>query len=281
MALLVGLHQAYPSGHPTRFLPPARHESRVGVHFIPPRLAARITTTTSKSEADHAGFDDPGTCRHRPRRSVGGLPRTDGRSAPANGKVITVDDRFSIAQALAVKGERIVAVGSTAEIERLRGAQTRVIDLNQRTVIPGLIDNHAHYMRAAEYWDREVRLDGINTHKEAMELIVQKARDSKPGEWVLVLGGWSEEQFTDEKRGFTKAELDAMAPDNPVVIQLIYFRIYTNSAGLKALGINENTRRHAGRQDREGERPAFGRAQRRRRGGLDTRPSSARSPARR
>ena len=96
-------------------------------------------------------------------------------------------------------------------------------------------------MRAAEYWDREVRLDGITTHKEALELIAQKARDSKPGEWVLVLGGWSEEQFTDEKRGFTKAELDEIAPDNPVVIQLIYFRIYANSAGLKALGIDETT----------------------------------------
>src|SRR5262249_48621947 len=158
-----------------------------------------------------------------------------------NGKVVTVDDRFTIAEALAIKGERIVAVGTSADIAKLKGLQTQVIDLAKRTVIPGLIDNHAHYMRAAEYWDREVRLDGVTTHKEAMELIAQKARDSKPGEWVLVLGGWSEEQFTDEKRGFTKAELDAIAPDNPVVIQLIYFRIYTNTAGLKALGINETT----------------------------------------
>src|SRR5207302_1221273 len=54
-----------------------------------------------------------------------------------NGKVVTVDDRFSIAEALAVKGERIVAVGTTAEIEALKGPQTRVIDLNRRTVIPG------------------------------------------------------------------------------------------------------------------------------------------------
>src|SRR5712691_3468365 len=135
-----------------------------------------------------------------------------------NGKIVTVDDRFSISEALAIKGARIVTLGSSADIEKLKGPQTQVIDLNKRTVIPGLIDNHAHYMRAAEYWDREIRLDGITTHKEAMELIAQKARDSKPGEWVLALGGWSEEQFTDEKRGFTKDELDAVAPDNPVVI---------------------------------------------------------------
>src|SRR5262245_4690168 len=159
-----------------------------------------------------------------------------------NGKIVTVDDRFTFAEALAIRGERIVAVGSTAEIEKLKGPQTQVIDLNQRTVIPGLIDNHAHYMRAAEYWDREVRLDGVTSHKQALELIAQKARDSKPGEWVLVLGGWSEEQFTDVKLGFTKAELDEIAPETPVVIQLIYFRIYTNSSGLKALGIEPATR---------------------------------------
>ena len=158
-----------------------------------------------------------------------------------NGKIVTVDDRFTIAQALAIKGERIVAVGNNTEINKLKSATTRVIDLKGRTVIPGLIDNHAHYMRAAEYWNREVRLDGVTDHKHALELIAAKVRQSKPGEWVLALGGWSEEQFTDEKRGFTKAELDEVAPGNPVVMQLIYFRIYANSAALKALGVETKT----------------------------------------
>ncbi len=155
-----------------------------------------------------------------------------------NGKIVTVDDRFTIAEALAVAGERVTAVGRNAEIEKLKGPATRVIDLGGRTVIPGLIDNHAHYMRAAEYWHREVRLDGVTSHKQALEMIAEKARASQPGEWVLVLGGWSEEQFTDEKRGFTKEELDAAAPNNPVVLQLIYFRIYANSRALAALGID-------------------------------------------
>lgn len=158
-----------------------------------------------------------------------------------NGKVVTVDERFTIREALAIRGERILAVGNSAEMQKLAGPGTRVIDLRGRTVIPGLIDNHAHYMRAAEYWDREVRLDGVTTHKQALEMIAEKARASKPGEWVLVLGGWSEEQFIDEKRGFTKEELDAIAPNNPVVAQLIYFRIYANSTALKALGIDANT----------------------------------------
>src|ERR1043166_4489388 len=120
-----------------------------------------------------------------------------------NGKIVTVDDRFTIAQAVAVKGGRIVAVGSNADIEKLKGPATQVVDFQRRTVIPVLIDNHAHYMRAAEYWHREVRLDGITSHKQALDLIREKVAESKPGEWIAVLGGWAEEQFTDEPRGFT------------------------------------------------------------------------------
>ncbi len=158
-----------------------------------------------------------------------------------NGKIVTVDDRFTIAQAIAIKGERVVDVGNNASIRNLAGAGTKVIDLKGKTVIPGLIDNHAHFMRAAEYWHQEVRLDGVTSRKQALGMIARKARESKPGEWVLVLGGWSIEQFEDGRRGFTKAELDAAAPDNPLALQLIYFRIYTNSAGLKALGIDAAT----------------------------------------
>jgi len=163
-----------------------------------------------------------------------------------NGKIVTVDDRFTIAEALAVKGERILAVGSNAEIEKHKGPLTRVVDLNRRTVIPGLIDNHAHYMRAAEYWHREVRLDGITSHREALDLIKHKAAESKPGEWVVVLGGWAEEQFVDEPRGFGRAELDGIAPNNPVALQLFYFRVYANTAALRAMGIGPTTPDPAG-----------------------------------
>jgi predicted amidohydrolase YtcJ len=162
------------------------------------------------------------------------------------GKIVTVDDRFTIVEALAVKDGRVIAVGSTAEIEKFKGAATQVLDLGGRTVIPGLIDNHAHFMRAAEYWHREVRLDGITSHSEALALIKAKAAQSKAGEWVVVLGGWSEEQFTDEPRGFTKSELDAVAPNNPVALQLFYFRVYANSAALKAMGIEASTPDPAG-----------------------------------
>ncbi len=158
-----------------------------------------------------------------------------------NGRIYTVDDRFGVAQAIAIRGERVLVTGTDAEIGKLATAETRVIDLKGRTVIPGLIDNHAHYMRAAEYWHREVRLDGVPSRKQALEMIAAKAKASAPGEWVLALGGWSLEQFTDSQAAFTREELDRVAPDNPVALQLIYFRIYTNSAGLKALGADEPT----------------------------------------
>src|SRR5258708_15446640 len=158
-----------------------------------------------------------------------------------NGKVVTVDDRFSIAQAIAIKGERVLATGSDAAMAKLAGPGTRTIDVRGKAGVPGLIDNHAHFMRAAEYWHREVRLDGVTTRRRALEMIAAKARESAPGEWVLALGGWSLEQFTDSQQGFTREELDRAAPANPVALQLIYFRIYTNSAGLTALGIDDKS----------------------------------------
>ena len=158
-----------------------------------------------------------------------------------NGKIVTVDDQFRTVQALAIQGDRIVATGGNDEVQKLKGPATRLIDVQGRTVIPGLIDNHAHYMRAAEYWHREVRLDGVTSRKLALDLMREKVRELKPGEWVVVLGGWSEEQFTDEARGFTRKELDEIAPDNPLALQLFYFRVYANSPALKAMGIEAST----------------------------------------
>src|SRR5262249_27365876 len=156
-----------------------------------------------------------------------------------NGKIATVDDRFTLAQALAIRGTRIVAVGRDADMEPLRGPATEVIDLGGRTVIPGLIDNHSHWIRAAEH--NELRFDGITTRQQALKLFADRVRSSPPGEWVVVLGGWSEEQFTDEARGFPLAELDQIAPNNPVVLQAVYNHSYLNTAALKAAGIDANT----------------------------------------
>ncbi len=156
-----------------------------------------------------------------------------------NGKIVTVDDRFTITQALAIKSQRVVATGSNAEIRKLAIADTRVIDLKGRTVIPGLIDNHSHWIRAAEH--DELRFDGVTSRAQAVQMLTLRVRSAKVGEWVSVLGGWSEEQFTDDPRGFSLAELDKLAPDTPLAVQSIYNHTYLNTAGLRAAKIDESS----------------------------------------
>ena len=154
-----------------------------------------------------------------------------------NGKIITVDNRFTIAQAVAVRDERIVAVGTNQDITRLAGPATRRIDLRGRAVVPGLIDNHAHYMEEGVLWTVELRLDNVDTRKQALEMIRAKAASLKPGEWVYTLGGWSPDQFTDDKRPLTKVELDKVAPSNPVLLQFTRAETYLNSRAVETLGV--------------------------------------------
>jgi predicted amidohydrolase YtcJ len=154
-----------------------------------------------------------------------------------NGKVVTVDERFSIAQAVAVRGDRIVAVGRNQDVERLAGPSTRRIDARGRTVLPGLIDNHMHLLRYGTTWKYEVRWDGIESRTEALARLRAKASGVPAGQWVYVLGGWTIEQFADDARPFSREELDAAAPDHPVLLQASYYEAYLNSRALRTLGI--------------------------------------------
>src|SRR5687768_14268535 len=99
----------------------------------------------------------------------------------SNGKVITVDDRFTIAQAVAVRGDRIVAVGTNQEIARLAGPSTRRIDARGRAVMPGLIDNHMHLLRAGITWTEEVRGDGVDSRARALDMLKARAAAVAPG----------------------------------------------------------------------------------------------------
>ena len=153
-----------------------------------------------------------------------------------NGKILTVDENFSTEESLAVTGERISAVGDSQTISALAGPGTQRIDLKGRTVIPGLIDNHLHYMRGASRWRFEARIDGITDRDEALRIISAKAKEVGPGEWVFVAGGWSEQQFSDGEGGFTTEQLDTAAPDNPVFLQKSYSRAYMNSLAAAEIG---------------------------------------------
>src|SRR2546421_10288418 len=106
-----------------------------------------------------------------------------------NGKIITVDERFAIAQAVAIKGDRVVAVGTNQQIAQMAGPATRRVDLRGRSVVPGLIDNHMHLLRAGTTWTHEVRLDGVQSRKQALDMFVARAKAIPSGDWVYTIGG--------------------------------------------------------------------------------------------
>src|SRR5437867_4327291 len=153
-----------------------------------------------------------------------------------NGKILTVDHQFSTQEALAIREVRILAVRKTTDIRKLASAQSRVIDLQGRTVIPGLIDSHLHGIRAALSFSTEVNWIGASSLDDAMGRITQAARTAKPGAWLIVAGGWNVQQFK-EKRMPTQAELIAAAPNNPAYVQLGYGWALLTPAGYKALSI--------------------------------------------
>jgi predicted amidohydrolase YtcJ len=152
-----------------------------------------------------------------------------------NGKIITVDEQFSVRQAVAIEGERITAVGEDAAVLARSPADARVADLGGRTVIPGLIDNHNHFVRATEH--AEVRLDGVRTRAAALDLLARGAAGLADGQWLLTLGGWHEEQWAGDRRELTLAELDAVAPGRPAFIQAQYDHASVNTAWLNAMNV--------------------------------------------
>jgi predicted amidohydrolase YtcJ len=154
-----------------------------------------------------------------------------------NGKILTVDAQFSIRQAIAVREGKITAVGSSVEIRKQAGPGTRVIDLQGRTVIPGLIDSHIHAIRAGQTFTTEVNWVGATSIVEAMARIHQASIEKKPGSWIAVAGGWQPGQFK-EKRRPTQADLIGAAPNNPVYIQHDYDWEVMTPAGFKAMNIN-------------------------------------------
>jgi predicted amidohydrolase YtcJ len=156
-----------------------------------------------------------------------------------NGKILTVDSKFSTREAIAIRDGKIMAVGSTSDIRKQAGPQTRVIDLQGRTVIPGFIDSHIHAIRAGQTFTTEVNWVGANSIAEAMNRLREASLAKKPGSWLIVAGGWNEEQFK-EKRRPTQADLVAAAPNNPVYVQLGYDWEVMTPAGFKAMGINSD-----------------------------------------
>ncbi len=150
-------------------------------------------------------------------------------------KVLTVDEDFSTVEAIAIGGERILAVGSTDEILAMADEGTEQLDLEGRTVIPGFIDNHFHYLRGTNFAAYEMRIQGITSRQQVLDDISARAKELGPGKWIFIIGAWHEQQFVDRPGPFTREELDAAAPENPVFIQRTYSAFYLNQLAADAL----------------------------------------------
>jgi len=132
-----------------------------------------------------------------------------------NGKIITVDKDFSLAEAVAIKEGKILATGKNEEILKLKGDSTNIIDLKGHTVMPGLVEGHAHPIQASqsEYFEK---IPDLHTIRDLLEWISNETRIKKKGEWIIHPKFF----FTRlrDMRQVTKRELDSVAPNNPVFL---------------------------------------------------------------
>src|SRR5207244_1934749 len=183
------------------------------------------------------------------RMSVGVLAIGLGAQTPApapdtilvNGHVVTVDARFSIAQAIAIAGGRFTAVGADAAIRKLAGPNTRTIDLHRQTVIPGLADGHLHDAGGGPGVD----LSRARSIADVLAAVGGRVRASRPGDLVVSNSDWHEAQLKEHRLPYRK-DLDAVSPENPVVLVRGGHEYILNSAALKKWNVTTETPQVAG-----------------------------------
>ncbi len=132
-----------------------------------------------------------------------------------NARIYTVDARNTVAEAVAIAGDRIVGVGSDRDVVALRGASTRVIDLRGATVVPGFHDAHAHVVGLGAFL-QDVDLRGTRSYEDVVGRVRRRLATARPGEWV-VGRGWDQNDWA-EKDWPTHELLSAASPDNPVYL---------------------------------------------------------------
>jgi predicted amidohydrolase YtcJ len=155
-----------------------------------------------------------------------------------NGKLITVDGRFRICQAVGIKNDRIVAVGSNEELRRYIGDGTRTVDLEGSPVVPGIVDSHTHPVGVGKNLRAKVQVADVRSLSDIFERL-QKAQDvAKSGEWIVTATNWFYGQL---ERRPTLAELDAVTPLNPLWLPLGVHEGFTNSVGMRVAGITKET----------------------------------------
>ena len=157
-----------------------------------------------------------------------------------NAKISTLDESNTEAEAVAIAGNKIMAIGTSKQILKLKGRQTRIVDAKGNRVIPGLFDSHLHVIRGGRFYNAELRWDGVSTLKRALEMLREQSQRTPEGQWVRVVGGWNEYQFA-EKRLPTLDEINEATGNVPAFILYLYGKAWLNKAGLKKLSINADT----------------------------------------
>lgn len=157
-----------------------------------------------------------------------------------NGKVTTLDQKNNEAQGVAIRGDRILRVGTDEEVMAHKGPNTKVIDLQGRRTIPGLIDSHIHVIRGGLNYNMELRWDGVDSLAVALRMLKEQAQRTPAPQWVRVVGGFTEHQFR-EKRLPTIEEINVASPDTPVFILHLYDRALLNAAAVRVCGFTKDS----------------------------------------
>jgi len=160
-----------------------------------------------------------------------------------NGKIITMNDRNTIAKAVAIKGNLIVMVGDDDEVKSLVGEGTLQIDLSGKSVLPGLIDAHVHFIDdgVARIREVDVRTNKVKSIEELVERIREKAAETPEGKWIIGHGSPGQDLIFAEKRFPNRWELDKAAPKHPVTVHCGAHINIVNSVALKIANITKNT----------------------------------------
>jgi predicted amidohydrolase YtcJ len=175
-----------------------------------------------------------------------------------NGQVLTMDDDFRIADALALRNDQIQAVGSSSEILELSGSNTNQIDLKGKTVIPGFTDSHFHLLSSGLAFQKLQLTSAINI-SELVDIIAQAAQDTPKGNWIVASRNWTLGQL-EENRLPTRQELDQATTEHPVWVPRGGHRGVANSLGLQLAGLTNMSQAPTGGEigkDEKGELTGF------------------------
>ena len=175
---------------------------------------------------------------------------TDLQQEPAtlvltNGKILTVDESLPEVQAIAIRGDRVAALGTVADIRRYVGPSTEVIDLQGQLAIPGFIEGHGHFTGVGEA-ELNLKLMPTTSWDQIVSMVADAARTAKPGEWIIGRG-WHQEKWTmrpnPNVEGFpTHASLDAVSPNNPVLLtHASGHASFVNAKAMEISDINRST----------------------------------------